>query len=830
MSDPVCPCDVRIFPPTLNIPAGLSALPRQIGGFPEFRAALLAGLTQAATSHLGIIGWRARDADDLGLMLLEMWAYVCDVVAFYDQVTANETYLRTAGLPTSLRRLVALIGYLPRPELAASANLGVLVDGRLPVLLPAGTAFHSSAFGSEPPQVFETSADAIASPDANQWGVVPPRMTTLSGTVTYLLLDPATSRVQRDSLLYLERDDGSDTVLWVGRAAKVAIVTLPDGDRYTRVDLQADRPLVLASPVPMTGVRLLMATQQTGLWAQTLHTGDPRPEQDWYDSSSLGGFSTGSGGLTLGGLGFTEFHNPILWQAAGTMLLLNSLTRSFAIGDRLLLAVPGDFQAVHLARFDEPLVTVVAAQTIKVGTTDVTTPATKVPTTRLYADAVVPRAGAADPAWSDPSKLVIHYGFVDAGALVGSAATVLAASHPIGLTGLHVPPAGPPAVNEVLLASADQRGVQSPAGVDFTAATLTLDSTTTWQPPLELPVEVYGNVLPVTRGETVTVEVLGNGDATQRYQSFVLQKKPLSYVPSASVQNDWGAVSTLRVMVSGIACTEVPTLYGIGPTEKVYIVRRRDDGASVVTFGSPLTTGIGNIVASYRFGGGAASPPAFGIKQIARPVPGLKSVVNPVAAAGGADAEGPDSVRTAAPKWALLLGRAVSIDDFAAAASAVGGVRFASAEWRWSAKKHRPVVQIWYIGADGLKSLISQRLRGIADPSTPIDVEQAQQQTVALAIDVETDPARDTAAVLAAVQAELLAPGTGVLEPEQFGIGQPLFRTAIMRAVLTVPGAVSVRKLTLGGADFSNYGRSPGAGRYFDFESSLKVTGSPSDG
>jgi hypothetical protein len=858
MSDPVCPCDVRIFPPALNISAGLSTLPRQIGGFPEFRAALLAGLTQASASHLGIIGWRARDADDLGLMLLEMWAYVCDIVAFYDQVAANETYLRTAALPASLRRLVGLIGYLPRPELAASANLGVLVDGRLPVLLPAGTGFRSVAFGSEPPQVFETSADAAASPDANQWGVVPPRTTTLSGTVTYLLLDPATSRVQRDSLLYLERDDGSNTVLWVGRAAKVAIVTLPDGGRYTRVDLQADRPLVLASPVPMAGVRLLITTQRIGLWTQPLQAGDPQPEQDWYDFSSLGGFasslggftsglggftsslggfspglggfSAGSGGLTLGGLGFTEFYNPILWEPSGTMLLLNSLTRSFAIGDRLLLEVPGDFQAVHLAKFDEPQVTVVAAQTIKVGTTNVTTPATKVPTTRLYADAVIPTAGASDPAWSDPSQLVVHYGFVDAGALIGSAATVLAAADAIGLTGLHVPPAGPPAVAEVLLASADQRGVQSPAGVDFTAATLTLDSTTTWQPPLELPVQVYGNVLPVTRGETVAVEVLGNGDATQRYQSFVLQKKPLSYVPSASVQNDWGSVSTLRVMVNGIAWTEVPSLYGVGPSDQVYIVRRCDDGASAVTFGSPLPTGTGNVLASYRFGGGAASPPAFGIKQIARPVPGLKAVVNPVAAAGGADAEGPDSIRTAAPKWALLLGRAVSIDDFGAAASAVGGVRFATAEWRWSAKKHRAVVQIWYIGADGLKSLVSQRLRGIADPSTPIDVEQAQPQTVALAIDVETDPARDTAAVLAAVHAELLAPGIGVLEPEQLGIGQPLFRTAIMRAVLTVPGAVSVRKLTLAGADFSNYGLSPGAGRYFDLENSLSITGSPSDG
>jgi predicted phage baseplate assembly protein len=827
MSDPACPCDVTTFPPALDISAGLSSLPRQIGGFPEFRAAMLSALTEAGAINRGIAGWRARDAGDLGVMLLEMWAYVCDVVAFYDQLTANEAYLRTAGLPPSLRRLVELIGYLPRPEIAASADLGVLVDGRVPVTLPGGTAFRSAAFAGNPPQVFETAADATVSPDANQWGVRPPQAAMLSGSVTYLMLDPATSRVQRDSLLYLELDDGSGTVLWVGRAARVSAASAADGSRYTRVDLQANRPFVLSAPVPAARVRVLMGTQKTGLWTQALQADDPSLADAWYDFSSFG---SGSGGSTFS-------YGFIAVEPSGTALLLNSLNRGFAIGDRLVLEVPGDVRTMHVAKFNEPPVTVVPSQTITVDGKDVTTPATKVPTTRLYTDAVVPgtdtfflgSAGTTSP-WSDLSLLTVNYGFVDAGVLVSPSATVLTDSDPIGLTLLHVPPSGPPAVHAVLLASADQRGVQSPAAVDFTAATLTLDSTTTWQPPLELPVTVYGNVLPTTRGETVPAEILGSGDPTQRYQSFVLQKKPLTYLPSASAQNNWGVVSTLRIMVSGVAWTEVPTLYGVAPTDQVYVVRRRDDGASVVTFGSPLPAGAGNVVATYRFGGGAASPPAFGITQIARPTPGLRSVVNPVAASGGADAEGPDSIRTAAPKWALLLGRAVSIDDFTAAASAIGGVRFAKAAWRWSPAKHRPVVQVWYIGPDGLKAQISQRLRGIADPSTPIDVKQAMPQTAALSIDVETDPLRDTATVTAAVRAELLAPRTGVLEPEMLGVSTPVFRAAIMRAVLSVAGAVSVRALGWNGADFSDFGHGPQPGCYFDFENSLTVTGSPSNG
>ena len=116
----------------------------------------------------------------------------------------------------------------------------------------------------------------------------------------------------------------------------------------------------------------------------------------------------------------------------------------------------------------------------------------------------------------------------------------------------------------------------------------------------------------------------------------------------------------------------MPSFYGVSKDVQVYIVRENDRGETVVTFdgrrASPLPTGTGNVIATYRFGAGAAAPPAGSITQIAKPVPGLTSVRNPVAAAGGADAEGPDSLRTSAPKSALLLGRAVSIQDMEAVA------------------------------------------------------------------------------------------------------------------------------------------------------------------
>jgi predicted phage baseplate assembly protein len=349
-------------------------------------------------------------------------------------------------------------------------------------------------------------------------------------------------------------------------------------------------------------------------------------------------------------------------------------------------------------------------------------------------------------------------------------------------------------------------------------------------------VQVYGNVVSASRGETVPAEVLGSGDASFPNQSFVLQKKPLTYLPSPSAQNEWGAVSTLDIYVDGLRWTEVASFFGVAPDAQIYVVRQRDDGTSAVTFGdgvngARLPSGVDNVMATYRFGGGAASPPAFSVKQVVRPVPRLKSMVNPVAAAGGEDAELPESLRKRAPKGALLLGRAVSIQDFEAAANAVGGVRLASAQWGWQPERQRPGVQVWYIGAASLAAFVSQRLRSISDPSRLISVTQAVAVPASLALGLHTDPRRDAAVVVAAVRALLLAPGTGLLEPEQLGIGRPLFRSRIMQTVLAVPGTVAVSSVTWNGMPFSDYGQTAGAGRYFDFESGgLAVSGSPFHG
>ena len=52
--------------------------------------------------------------------------------------------------------------------------------------------------------------------------------------------------------------------------------------------------------------------------------------------------------------------------------------------------------------------------------------------------------------------------------------------------------------------------------------------------PLTVPLQLLTNLLPVSRGTTVTGEVLGSGNAALASQSFTLAKSPLTYLASGA--------------------------------------------------------------------------------------------------------------------------------------------------------------------------------------------------------------------------------------------------------------------------------------------------------
>src|SRR5215472_11506493 len=111
MSNPTpspCPCAQAQDPHIITNPPGLPQVAYRADDFTGFRRSLLRPLP----GEQAIGAWRPAPGD-LGLQVLEWWAYLADVLTFYNERIANESYLRTAVQPGSIANLVALLGYRP---------------------------------------------------------------------------------------------------------------------------------------------------------------------------------------------------------------------------------------------------------------------------------------------------------------------------------------------------------------------------------------------------------------------------------------------------------------------------------------------------------------------------------------------------------------------------------------------------------------------------------------------------------------------------------------------------------------------------------------------
>jgi hypothetical protein len=253
----VCSCDSFVFPPELNISAGLSDLPRQVAGFPEFRQAMLYSIRSQAP----LASWQARGQQDLGIMMIEWWAYICDVISFYDKVIANEEYLATASQRPSLRKLVALLGYIPMPAIAGTATLAALASGKQKVNLKNGMAFRSGSFDGNPPQVFELDNGTTINPFSNSWQIAPYFNASFEqryNTRSFLILPQVVIKAN-DLLLLIDNSSASAQVLQVGQATTYVGIS---GLAYTELTFPlsiTNQPPVINSSALISDLQLLQA-------------------------------------------------------------------------------------------------------------------------------------------------------------------------------------------------------------------------------------------------------------------------------------------------------------------------------------------------------------------------------------------------------------------------------------------------------------------------------------------------------------------------------------------------------------------------------------------
>lgn len=156
-----------------NLP-GLSSIGYRTGTWATFRESMLARLS--SSDYPALAALKTRDDDDLSIALLDATAVVLDILTFYQERLANESYLRTATQLNSLSMLSQLIGYQPSPGVAASTYLAFTIRAAtgLPpnpnttaLTIPAGTQVQSVPGQNQKPQAFQTSAGILAKADWN---------------------------------------------------------------------------------------------------------------------------------------------------------------------------------------------------------------------------------------------------------------------------------------------------------------------------------------------------------------------------------------------------------------------------------------------------------------------------------------------------------------------------------------------------------------------------------------------------------------------------------------------------------------------------------------
>ena len=89
--------------------------------------------------------------------LTDAWAAALDVLTFYQERIANESYLRTATERLSVLHLARLIGYELRPGVAASTSLAFTLDETAGS--PAALTLDGGPEGAEHPRSRRAAAD-----------------------------------------------------------------------------------------------------------------------------------------------------------------------------------------------------------------------------------------------------------------------------------------------------------------------------------------------------------------------------------------------------------------------------------------------------------------------------------------------------------------------------------------------------------------------------------------------------------------------------------------------------------------------------------------------
>jgi Baseplate J-like protein len=812
-------------------PAGQAVLRRRVGEFERFAADLTRRIEQIQVEGEPLGRAWDVEGDPSAALLVDLWAYVAEIVAAYTELTAGEAYLQTAADWTDLRRLAGLVGYKPRPRIAAQGYVRFEVDRGVDPLVPAGTRVQAPATPEREAQTFEVASDTQLRSD---WDRLTATWVPVPGLVeerhVRLIGDPGFGA--GDLVLFVKETPSSPAVV----PPQVAYWTALFWAQYfgwmlylaTATESEAT-PLAVAGVVSEEaelGTTVVEFDRELGSVLES----PTEPYAAYRVTASAGQARRLSKVLTISGT--TVASQSVEGQYSGT----------------------GAITATSIV-LDAELEDLSAGQTVAVvdwtaGTCDIVEVAAHKPVTWEVAPGTPTRTSQLEFAAEPPVATLSNAasGVLGTGPLTVYVLDrrVVARHHEFpsepkdataGQLRIHPEPAVVPeriAVQtivddkptwEVLACrAAEAQEATAPGGASPSVARgLILDLVGGAPKGSLVKTAASGNLAPVRHGATATA-VVGSGDATQAGQRFTLADAPVAY----DVDDAGTIVPSQDLRANGLHWDEVPSLYGQGRRE-VFTAVPEADGGITVQFGdgdqgARLPTGRGNVRSTYRVGGGTAGELESGaIDSLLGSVRGVKKAEGAGPTSGGADQDDERDLRTLVPARARAFGRAISVGDLVDLTAGYPGVTHAAA-WNGSGPPgcscggvglHLAFIRA---GAAGPRApepaevgLLASFLDARRDATVPLCVCGGTVVAVAFAATLATDPRRLVDDVVTAAHAAVFDPA-GALAPLRRSLGQPLDRSDVYAVLHGATGVVGVTLLSVDGA-VGEIGRRP-AERY----------------
>jgi hypothetical protein len=264
---------------------------------------------------------------------------------------------------------------------------------------------------------------------------------------------------------------------------------------------------------------------------------------------------------------------------------------------------------------------------------------------------------------------------------------------------------------------------------------------------LRSSVRIYANVVSATHGESQH-EIVGGGEAGKAFQSFPLKRPELTQLPAPTPS---GVEAQLKVWVNDVQWRDVESFRDSQTDSEHFIKLSDDEQRTTVVFGdgaqgSRLPSGLENVRASYRSGlGSKGNVAAMQIDQVVGAPLGVKKVVNPLSAQGGADPDSIEELRDRAPLAVTAMDRLVSVRDYADFCRSYAGIGKASAT-RLRGAIHITVAALDATPFDMSGPIVQnlrQALRLFADPSQRFVIHDRNAALLILAATVRIDPSHE---------------------------------------------------------------------------------------